>query len=423
MKLHTPIGRMRTLATIAACMAVIGTCAFVQAGPKLSFNNGQSSLELTQTYQFWFIDTYNADKTDARLDAYIRRARFGLKGQVLPQIDYQVQFAFDNLSKDPYTGTIGTGQKVENTEFKVWDAYATYHLQPQFANITFGLQIPQLSREMINSFSKLPSLDNGLTYSYELAAVSTRPSGREAGINIGGLYADSTKPYSASYNVGIYDAAQDKNSTLTGSAHWSPLVTGRAVITLGDPEALTYKLTPDINFFGQRKGISIAGFGSYQGHVDELDSLTKKYMGGFKNNSIYGADMLFNWSWLEIDGEYTFMHRCFTDSFNLADTVIKSAEYTDKAWHIRSSVCIPIGSYYLEPTIMYSEFTGDKYSALYPSGWDHLIDMGVNWYVTKTNAKISLHYVQQNGAGKSLYTSAKGKKRKDYIAAAVQLAL
>jgi len=283
--------------------------------------------------------------------------------------------------------------------------------------------MPQISREMINSFSKLPSLDNGLTYSYELAAVSTRPSGREAGINIGGLYADSTKPYGASYNVGMYDAVQDKNSTITGSVHWAPLLTGRAVITLGDPEALTYKLTPDINFFGQRKGVSIAGFGSYQGHVDELDSVGKKYMGGFKNNKVYGADMLLNWSWLEIDGEYTFMHRCFSDSSNNVDTVIKSTEYTDNVWHVRSSVCIPVGSYYLEPTIMYSEFKGDKYSAQYPDGWDHLIDMGVNWYVTKTNAKVSLHYVKQNGAGKSLYTSPKGKMRKDYIAAAVQLAL
>src|SRR3989339_353363 len=101
------------------------------AGPKFTYDEGKSSLELFSQVQFWSVGSYapeDVPEPGKRLDFYIRRARFGFKGQVRPRLDYQFIFAFDNLGKDPYSGTIGSGQKLETTEFRVWDAYFMYHL-------------------------------------------------------------------------------------------------------------------------------------------------------------------------------------------------------------------------------------------------------------------------------------------------------
>ena len=55
---------------------------------------------------------------------------------------------------------------------------------------------------------------------------------------------------------------------------------------------------------------------------------------------------------------------------------------------------------------MYTEFDGSSASTLYPSGIDHILDMGLNWYINKNNFKIAAHYIKQGGSPKSNYQSA-----------------
>jgi hypothetical protein len=191
---------------ISALVGLSFACAW--AAPKFSFNEAKSTLEITQTYQFWAVgmpDPQIVPPPDKRLDFYIRRARFGFKGQAFPRLDYQTQFAFDNLGKDPFTGTIGSPQKLENTEFRTWDAYCIYHLDSAYANITFGLFRPEVSREFVNLYSGVPSLEYALSYYYLRDHLDTRPTARETGINLGGLYADSTRIWGISYNFGVFD--------------------------------------------------------------------------------------------------------------------------------------------------------------------------------------------------------------------------
>jgi hypothetical protein len=426
---------------------VIGlSLACAWAGPKFSFNEAKSTLEITQMYQFWAIgmpDPQTVPEPEKRLDFYIRRARLGFKGQAFPRLDYQTQFAYDNLGKDPYTGTIGSPQKLENTEFRVWDAYFMCHLDSAFANITFGLFRPEVSREFLGLYSAVPSLEYALTYYYLRDHLDTRPTARETGVNLGGLYADSTRMWGVSYNLGVFDAAQEKNSDLKGSLKWSPLVTGRISVSFGDTDSYKYKLNPDNNFFGRRRGVTIGAYGTHQGKVNELydpkDTViissgiltqkTKGYKGGFKRNNVYGTDLLVNFAGFELDGEYSFLRREFSDAFRAAyPTAVKKSVTMDKVWHIRGGYSFPLPKdMFIEPSVMYTRFDGDSASMTYPGGVDHQLDIGVNWYVNKNALKVSTHYVSQDGRAKSMYTtgliSGAKKVRDNFLALAVQIGI
>ena len=420
--------------------------ACVWAGPKFSFNESKSTLEITQTWQFWAVgmpDPQTIPQPDKRLDLYIRRARLGFKGQAYPRLDYQTQFAYDNLGKDPYTGTTGTPQKLEMTEFKVLDAYFTYHIDSAFANITFGLFKPQVSRAFINSFSKVTSLEHTLSCYYLRAHCSARPSAREIGVNLGGSCADSNRLWGVSYNTGVFDAVQEKNPDLAGSLQWSPLIAGRIAFSLSDTDSYRYALASDINYFGRRHGITIGVYGTHQGQVDEvyepkdtvyvssgkLIQKTMGYKGGFKRNNAYGADLLCNFAGFELDGEYTFMRREFSGEFRAANpAAVKSGVTMDKVWHVRGSYSFPLPSdMFLEPSVMYTRFDGDAASMTYPSGIDSQLDVGVKWYINKNGFKVSLHYLDQDGRARSMYTAGPSngtqKVRDDFLALAVQIGI
>jgi hypothetical protein len=356
-------------------------------------------------------------------------------------MDFLFSFAFDNLGKDPYTGTIGTPQKLENTEFRVWDAYFMYHLDSTWANVSFGLQRPVVSREYTSPYTGVTSLEYALTFYYLRDHLTTRPSARESGINIGGQYTDSNRIWGIVYNAGVFDATQEKTSDLAGSANWSPLVTGRLGFSIGQPESQYHKLSYDINAFGKRKGVTLAGYTTWQGQTDEKCVLrdttiqgvfsAKGYKGGFKQNTTVGADLLANYLGLPLDGEYSVLKREFSDAFQAASkTFVTATGYTDKVWHVRAGYSIPVfGTHFIEPAVLYTEFDGDKNSVNYPAGRDKILDAGVNWYVNKNNLKLSLHWLNQSGGPVSMFAkkiqtppqTGAYKERDDAVVFAVQL--
>jgi phosphate-selective porin len=70
---------------------------------------------------------------------------------------------------------------------------------------------------------------------------------------------------------------------------------------------------------------------------------------------------------------------------------------------------------------MYTRFDGDKTSVINTNGTDEALDAGLNWYLQRNNLKLSLHYVRQDGDGKSMFTQGANKKgelkqRNDYLA-------
>ena len=405
-------------------MVISLSLACAWAGPKFTFNDGKSDLELTQSYQLWGAYTRNVNdvpSTDSRADLFLKQGRVGVKGQAIPRLTYSTIFAFDNLGKDLFTGSLGSAQATTNATFQLYDLNMTYALDSTFANITFGYFRPQSGHENIAPDAGVNSLDKGLTSMYLRSFLTGRTSGRETGVNIGGFY--GSKFVGVAYNLGAYDPTQALIAgTDGGSRKWHPLAVGRLAVSIFQADMLSYRLIPEINFFGQRKGITFGGHYSYQGATDETwdtsavkyDAVKKtysgavKYVGGFQKNGSFGGDFVANFMGLNVDGEYDVMSRSVNGISYHGDLVkAPAANFKDRVYHIRAGYDIPLPKdQFLEPALMYTEFTGDAASVLYPNGDDRIIDAGLNWYLNKNNLKIALHYINQSGKPKSYYQSA-----------------
>lgn len=438
----------RRISTLGALGALLGWAASAEAGPRLTFEEGKRSLEILQAYQLWgavtpdpqVVTAPNAEGEtvpDPRADLYFRRARLGLRGLAYTNLEYLIWFAYDNLGKDPYTATLGSGQPLANNTFQPWDAFLTYRLDSTWANITAGLFRPHLGREFVISYTGILGLEKNLNHYYLRNHVTQRPSGRETGVNIGGQFNDTTRGYGFNYNVGAFDATQERgtaSTALNGALSQAPLFAGRLGFTLGQPENKDYKISYDVNYFGARKGLSLAAFGSYQGAVDErftvdsgqVTNRTLIYNGGFKANSSLGGDLLVNWAGWTVGAEYALLQRTFGDVFRsrwrqrATDTAtIRSRfarsgmprelrDFRDRVYSVYAGYSIPIGeTQFLEPSALFSRFEGDPDggSPVYNLGEDQVIDLGVNWYVKKNTLKLSLHYLMQEGGPVSLFAS------------------
>jgi hypothetical protein len=100
-------------------------------------------------------------------------------------------------------------------------------------------------------------------------------------------------------------------------------MTGRLALSLLQADMPSYRLSPDINFFGERRGITVGGHYSRQGATDEswdtgavkydatkrVYSGAVKYTGGFQKNQTYGGDFVLSFMGLTVDGEYDLMTR------------------------------------------------------------------------------------------------------------------
>lgn len=386
------------------------------AGPKFNFNEGKSSLELTQTYQFWGAITPSLDQTPetgARADLYLKRGRFGFKGQAMPGLSYTTAIAFDNAGKDPYGGTtMGSGQDLTNGRFVLMDAFMNYELDSNWAVLTFGYFRPQTSREFTSSFSSVSSLDFSLVYAYYREHLTPRSSGRETGANLGGQWA-LPGLFGVQYEAGGFDAVQEKaktNANLRGHRVWSPLWTGRLALTAGDMENSKYAQKKPTQYFGKRTGVTLGAYGTYQGETSILYDTTAatssspmklSYAGGFEKNATYGVDMLANWKGISLSAEYSMLER---------DT--GAGAYTDSVWHVRASYAMNLGDSLgsLEPGILYSSFKGDAMSAQNAGGEETQMDFGVNYFPPVKGLRLSAHYIYADGEAKSQYTKGANKQ-------------
>jgi hypothetical protein len=390
-------------------------------------------LDLFFMVQFWNATTLEAtdsagQELTTRSDLYIRRGRFGIKGLFRPDVSYCFNFAYDNIGKDPATGATGGPQASANREFYLWDGFVTVALDPTWAHLTVGYFRPQVGRESITSSFNVNSFTKTLCNSYPRLHIVGRGTGRETGLNLGGLYhADG---WGLNYNLGAFDT---NHAAIVGRAgtdsHWSPLLTGRLALTLGDAERNRYGLGYAANYFGQRRGITVAVNGTYQGMTNETiaDSV---YGGGFKRNHLWSVDVLANDGPLNFSYEYHWLDRGFSDEFTsrlLLETVLgqssetRCSSYTDQVQHFRIGYNFALRcGRVIEPAIMYTRFEGDSDSAVFPAGEHELLSVGLNWYLDRNRWKINLHYAWQDGAPVSAY--AKGKEAKgNYLGLGMQL--
>lgn len=314
-----------------------------------------------------------------RLGFLIRRARIGFKGRPYKTISYTLTIQYDNLGKDRFsavrggtnTGTLG-----------ILDAYLTWQLtKNELIFATAGYLQPQMSRECITGDLLVNSLDKSPSQGYIRQHITGKNYGRVVGLNLGGRKHNGL--IILEYNVGIFN----NNSTGDGLAEtsgflWSPLTAERVTLTIGEPESKKYAINYDANnYFSKRKGVTIGGFATQQGHTDL-----------FTSNTALGFDVLLNYEGLNFDGEWAVMDR-HTEAGN----------YNLQTGHVRVGYNILINKkYFIEPMFMAVGFRGDEGGQF--SGTDHLYDAGVNWYLNKKLCKLSAHYCWQDGTGDNGYT-------------------
>lgn len=382
----------RTISPLSFLLILV-LCESASPGVEIDIGEGQE-LEIVQQYQVWALYTFsdqrdpNGEKVDDRGDLYLRRGRIGAKGRIRETLSYKLIFAFDNLGRDQYTAHPGGYQDEDNDEFEVWDAYFTWHAEEEWANVTVGYFRPQVCRDNITTAFAVTSFTKTLSTAYSRLHTVGRSSGRETGVNLGGL--KLLDGWSINYNVGLFDTTHsDVVGSEEGGANWAPLAAARLAFTLGDPEMTNYAPKYRYNYYGRRHGATLAVNVTDQGRTDI-----------FKRNNMIGFDLLANYGDINFDAEYNLLKR---DTGN--------ERYTDVVYHIRASynLTLPSGRI-LEPSFMYSDFDGDKDSARWP-GEEHMVaSLGVNWHLDQ-GIKLGLHYFWQDDE----------KDRGDFIGTGLQI--
>jgi hypothetical protein len=336
------------------------------------------------------------EPVDDRMDFVLRRGRVGFSGRVLDSLEFRAVLFFDNLGKDRYSGTRST---INEGTTGIWDAYCIWNAKPAWANVVIGYFRPQIGRENLTSgFQTNSSMDKLPTQIYSRYHTVGRSSGRELGINFGGLRKLSR--LWLNYNLGVFDTSHALvTGSPTGGTRWSPLLVGRAALSIGDPEMTEYSIDYRVNYFNRRKGATAAVSYSHQGETDL-----------FRKNQAVDLDLLINYRGLNFDAELDVMDR----------NPLHSHPYRDHVWHIRGGYNIRFRNTWLEPVVVHMQFTGDRNSP-WADGRDTLNEVGLNWYVRETRVRLNVHRTWQNGSGVSNVSDGQRITRGDMIGFGVQL--
>ena len=393
------------------------------AGAKFTVKEGVD-MDIFLAVQSWAIYTMDArdadgEPVDDRLDFMIRRGRLGVQGNLRPRLAYRLWMAYDNLGKNGFSANPGTPQSYDNKEFYIWDAVFTWAADSTWANVTFGYFRPQVGRESITAAFQVNSFEKALENNYLREHLVGRSSGRETGVNVGGLVPLDWGMLN--YNMGLFDTNHEKIAGKGGGSNWSPLLAARIAFSIGDPEMKQYTQAYAINYFGRRFGVTLAANYAWQGTTNEAGSYGR-YISGFKSNSVFGLDLLANWQGWTFNAEYDQLAREFSDIL-VGFQAVPAGDYQNTVYHIRAGYDIPLSKgRFIEPAAMFTRFEGDEDAALYTGGWHEMLDFGLNYYLDQNRIKVSLHYVRQDGEAKSLYQSQAGKDEKgSFIGLGVQM--
>jgi len=334
---------------------------------------------------------YNA--VDNRLNFQLRRSRLGFKGQVYKNLKFNLTTAFDLVGRDVLSGSEAGSNNGGSPKLRLWNAYLQWKIIPgsEKLNLATGYFPVQIGRESITSALRSPSMEKSWSQNYLRRHLVGIGPGRAFGANFGGLFLNDSGNIHWGYDLGIFNPAfRDYNNNSVGD-DYSPLLSGRLAVYIGDPESGKYSIGHKINYFGKRHGLTIAVAGAHQGE----SSL-------FKSNQAAGADVLLNLGQLNVDGEWHYLLREGTAPGNgeadtyqaLAGTGYLRASYNLLLQH----------DYVLEPAAMIARFEGatnaeeqEKAERLQAfAGKETIIDLGLNFYFNP-DLKLSLHYTHREG--------------------------
>ena len=321
---------------------------------------------------------------------FIRRIRFGFKGQANANLEFSFLGAIDMIGRDPKSGLVGGSNNGAFPSIGLWDAYFSWRLKKnREAFYLIGGYIPTaIGKESSNSAFSVSSMEKSMSQFYINQHLTQKPTGRTVGFSIGGLWKFKNHKTGLRYQLGIYNPPPTIGNNTTS------LFAGRIMFWFGNPEQKTFKLKSDINFFSQRNGLSLGLAGSWQGKNDV-----------FISSSTIGIDWLFNFDNLNVDGEWFILKR--KGKHKVTDDLPKFFRYRSQTGFIRFSYNIPIGKkYFIEPVYMMMQFDGGQNlqeqsnAAAVKSfaGEDYTYDFGINWYLNRKKLKVQLHYTWRKGS-------------------------
>lgn len=337
-------------------------------------------------------DLKGYEPVDNRLNFLLRRARLGFRMEPYENFKFTMVGAYDMIGRDVNTAITGSTNNASIPFFGIWDAYLEWRIKKgsEAFNLTAGYFRPQLSRESITSGWSVNSMEKAMSQNYIRTHLVGYGPGRALGVNLGGLFLRDDHKLGLNYNVGIFNPLYNGN---TLGPKFSPLVVGRVVGYFGDPEMKEYQLGYDINYYNQRKGLSLGVGGAVQGDNNR-----------FRNSYAASVDMLFNWGPLNLDGEWNFMWR--DGQRPTDDNGARAFTYASNTGHFRAGYNLVVGNrFFLEPSFMVMQFNGaldatgqaDAEAVGAPSGQDYTYDLGINWYLNKKALKLMLHYTWNAG--------------------------
>lgn len=324
------------------------------------------------------------ESVDNRLNFQIRRTRLGVKGQVYKDLKFNITTSLDLVGRDVLAGTEGGTNNGSFPKLGLWNAWIQWRVKPESEafNLTFGYFPPQIGRESITGALRSTSMEKSWSQNYLRRHLTGIGPGRAVGMNIGGLFLQNDKKLAFSYDIGIFNPVfQGYNGNSVGN-EYAPLLVGRIALHIGDPEFEQYTFSHKVNYFGKRKGLTLALAGTTQGRTDL-----------FTKNQALGFDLLFNWGALNIDGEWTYLKRN-------KDTSIRNFSVSSNTGYLRLGYNLLLkNSFILEPVIMLVQFNGPldainqeaAIAAKSLSGAEQIIDIGFNLHINP-DLKFSLHY-------------------------------
>ena len=327
------------------------------------------------------------EKVDNRLNFTLHRARYGFNAQPYPNLKFNFTFASDFVGRDALSALDPGQNNGANPFFRLWQTYLQLRLKPgkETAFLTTGYFSPRIGRESITNPLRSTSMEKAWSQNYlRRHLVGTGP-GRALGVNLGGLFYQDGQSLSLKYDIGIFSPVYQSFGGNSMGKESSVLLTGRTVLTFGDPESSKYSLGHKPNYFGKRNGISIGLAAAAQGSTDL-----------FNNCFTVGADFLINFGHLNFDGDWHFLTRETTNGDQTAEA---------NTGYLRVSYNYPLKNGYVLETaaalVQYNGHLDEQGQAVaaevgMPAGDDQHIDLGFNFYFNP-DLKVALHYTLREG--------------------------
>lgn len=335
-------------------------------------------MEVNLYLQWWNVLSLRFAGFDGppRYDAFIRRGRLGTTGRITPRLFYNATFAYDGVGKDSLSAAAGVPNAEDNTTFFPRDVFLSYSAHPLF-NLTVGYFRPRAGKESFYSSSFVVSQEKSWASFQPRFHLVGRGIGRETGINLGGL--KNWSRFGLMYDVGLFDCNHPR--IVGDNSIWTPLLTGRIVAFIGDPEVSEYTLTFYQSGYGRRKGLSIGANIGYQAHTQL-----------FRDNTLTGVDAQLNYGPLDVLFEYNWLYRKNTLNTDGPLATTDRMLTFKVAWN----VLMP-NQTILQGNFMYSDeqadplFT-DKQNPFTGADAQWVIDIGVNYLLRRDRLKVGLHY-------------------------------